>query len=341
MTKKEVVKAAITHQKPPYVPWQSGFTEEARHVLIDYFGGDFIEERVQNHFALLGNDPLGFVEDLGNDLFRDVYGVVWDRSVDRDIGVVKKILLPEPTLEDFSFPDSMNPIIYLGNDKSLTLYPDRWNLWQVGFSLYERAWSLRGMENLMVDFYENPDFVHELFNGIVEYDIAVMTEALKRYEIDAFFFGDDWGMQTGLQMGLPLWREFIKPYAARLYKFAHDNGKFVHIHSCGKVEELFPELIEMGVNSFNPFQPEVMDVHKLMREYHGRLAFHGGLSLQKTLPYGTVEDVKRETQALIDSGANGGYIFAPAHWVEGDVPLRNMLAFIETLQDQPGAPKGL
>jgi len=102
------------------------------------------------------------------------------------------------------------------------------------------------------------------------------------------------------------------------------------------VDELFDDLIEIGVNCFNPFQPEVMDVTLLIQRYRGRLAFHGGLSTQRTLPYGSSDDVRGETEYLLELGGDGGYIFAPAHDVEGDVPLENMLAFIETVQQQPG-----
>ena len=77
-------------------------------------------------------------------------------------------------------------------------------------------------------------------------------------------------------------------------------------------------------------------MHALLKQYHGKLAFHGGLSTQRTLPYGSVDDVRRETRRLIEAGSDGGYIFAPAHAVEGDVPLENMLAFIEEMQAQPG-----
>ncbi len=88
------------------------------------------------------------------------------------------------------------------------------------------------------------------------------------------------------------------------------------------------------MNCFNPFQPEVMDVDALLPRYRGRLAFHGGLSTQRTLPYGTPEQVVAETRRLLDLGRDGGYIFAPAHAVEGDVPLENMLAMIDTVQSQ-------
>jgi uroporphyrinogen decarboxylase len=79
-----------------------------------------------------------------------------------------------------------------------------------------------------------------------------------------------------------------------------------------------------------------MDVFSLMERYRGRLAFHGGLSTQRTLPYGTQADVRQATLRLLEAGRQGGYIFAPAHSVEGDVPLENMLAFIEIVQNQDG-----
>jgi uroporphyrinogen decarboxylase len=110
----------------------------------------------------------------------------------------------------------------------------------------------------------------------------------------------------------------------------------VFIHSCGDVDDLFDDLIGIGLNCFNPFQPEVMDVAALHQQYRGRLTFHGGLSTQRTLPYGTEDDVRRETERLLEMGREGGYIFAPAHDVEGDVPLENMLAFINVVQNQLG-----
>jgi uroporphyrinogen decarboxylase len=186
---------------------------------------------------------------------------------------------------------------------------------------------------LLMDFYDHPAFVRELLNTIADYNIAQIGEALK-YDIDAVYFGDDWGQQRGLQMGPKLWREFIFPVLKRMYAVVKSAGKYVFIHSCGDVDELFDELIGIGVNCFNPFQPEVMDVIALLHKYRGQLVFHGGLSTQRTLPHGTVEDVRRETRRLLENGRDGSYIFAPAHDVEGDVPLENILAFMELVQAQ-------
>lgn len=333
-TKREVIQTVLEGKKPPYVPWSCGFTKEAREKLRTHYGTLDLEDALQNHLLKLGSD-IGFFSDLGENRVKDVFGVVWDRSIDKDIGNVQGCVLPEPTLKHYAFPDPLDARFFADIPGSISRHPDRFRVFQIGFSLYERAWTLRGMQNLLMDFYDHPAFVHELLHAITDYNIAQVNEALK-YDIDAVYFGDDWGQQHGLQMGPKLWREFIYPALQRMYRAVHAGGKYVFIHSCGDVDELFDPLIDIGLNCFNPFQPEVMDVAALAERYCGRLAFHGGLSTQRTLPYGTVEEVRAETRRLLDMGRDGGYIFAPAHDVEGDVPLENMLAFIDLVQGQPG-----
>ena len=178
-----------------------------------------------------------------------------------------------------------------------------------------------------MDFIENPGFVHELLGRIADYNVAQVKEALK-YDIDAVYFGDDWGQQHGLLMGYDLWKEFIFPQIKRMYQVVRDAGKTVFIHSCGDVDELFDDLISIGLGVFNPFQPEVMDVAGIMEQYRGRLAFWGGVSTQRTMPYGTPEDVRAEVRKMRELGRDGGYILSPSHALEGDVPLENLLALI-------------
>ena len=113
------------------------------------------------------------------------------------------------------------------------------------------------------------------------------------------------------------------------------EGKFVFIHSCGKVDEIFPDLIECGLNMFNPFQPEVIDVFETKKTYGDVLSFYGGISTQRTLPYGTVDEVKDEVQRLIDVvGKNGGYVASPAHAIPSDAKPENIAAMIDVLQNQ-------
>ncbi len=332
MNKREVIRLVLDGKQPPYVPWSFGFTFEAREKLQAHYGQPDLEPYLKNHIVNLGSD-IGFFKDIGNDCVQDVFGVVWDRSVDKDIGIVRNQVLSQASLSGYTFPDPLDPRFFADIPRKIALYGDRFRVFQIGFSLYERAWTLRGMQSLMEDFYDYPEFVHALLGAIADYNLAQIEEALK-YEIDAVYFGDDWGQQRGLQMGPRLWHKFIYPQLKRMYARVRSAGKYVFIHSCGDVDELFEDLVSIGLNCFNPFQPEVMDVAELMGRFRGRLTFFGGLSTQKTLPYGSVEDVRAETRRLIELGRPGGYILSPAHAVESDVPLENMLAFIQVAQSQ-------
>ncbi len=332
MNQREIIKLALAHQPVPYVPWSMSFTREALGKLIAHFGTSFWET-LDNHIVVCGSD-IGHFTPLGENMYRDRFGVVWDRSVDKDIGVVHGQVLSQPSLRGYEFPDPEDPLIYRQIPEILNRNPHRYRVFSIGFSLYERAWTLRGMEALMMDFYDHPDFVRKLLRTIADHNIAMIKCALK-YDFDAVRFGDDWGQQHGLQMGYGLWREFIYPELKRMYGVVKEAGKAVFIHSCGDVDELFDDLIDIGLDCFNPFQPEVMDVFALLQTYHGRLAFHGGLSTQQTLPYGSIDDVRKECRKLLEAGRRGGYIFAPAHSVEGDVPLDNLLVMLETVLSQP------
>jgi uroporphyrinogen decarboxylase len=334
MTKRDVVRLVLEGKRPPYVPWSVGLTVEAREKLQRHYGCDDLEVPLENHLLKLGRD-IGLFTDVGNHRVRDVFGVVWDRTIDKDIGNVEGCVLGEPTLAGYEFPDPLDCRFFDDIPEKIARFPDRFRVFQIGFSLYERAWTLRGLENLLTDFHDHPDFVRRLLAAIADYNVAQIRKALE-HDIDAVYLGDDWGQQHGLQMGPRIWRRFIYPELQRMYGVVRRAGKFVMIHSCGDVDELFDDLVAAGLSCFNPFQPEVMDVESLLAAYRGRLAFHGGLSTQRTLPFGSLEDVRAQTRRLLELGSQGGYIFAPAHDVEGDVPLENMLAFIHTVQAQPG-----
>jgi uroporphyrinogen decarboxylase len=334
MTPRQRVLASLQHRQPDRTPYHLTFTAPAREAMKAFYGDPDFEGSLGNCLAVL-RTRLPERELPGQPgVWQDEFGVQWDRRVDPDIGTVCNRRITPGTLKAYRFPDPRAPERFARFPQALRENGERFTLATLAFTLFERAWTLAGMEELLVAMAIDKRFAHRLFDRILEYDLEVVGEAL-RFEVDGMRFGDDWGGQRGLLMGPALWREFIKPRVAELYGLVKAAGKRVFIHSCGKVEELFPELIQIGVDVFNPFQPEVMDVEAMKRRYGAWLTFFGGISTQRTLPYGTAEQVKEEVRRLLDRvGRRGGYIAAPAHDVPRDARPENVAAMIEVLRAQ-------
>ena len=334
MTCKERVTAALRHQQPDVCPWSLGFTQPAAEKLAAYWGVADPYSRVGNHIAGFAAVRPDYWTEVSPDHWRDEWGAVWDRTMDKDIGNVVNRMLPEPTLEGYEWPDPDDPQRWAHVPASLESHPDEFVMVDLGFSLFERAWILRGMASLLMDMVEHPAFVDELLDRICDYNVAIATRAA-RYGIDCVHFGDDWGQQRGMIMGPRLWRRFLKPRLERQYAAVKAAGKFVSIHCCGDIQEVLPDLIEIGLDCFNPFQPEVIDVFAAKREFGDRLSFFGGVSTQHLLPYGTPTEVKEQAKRLMaEVGKDGGYIIAPAHAIPGDAPAENMAALIEAVNEQ-------
>lgn len=335
MTPRERVRTAMDHREPDRVPWQIGLTipvAESLSAAIDVPVPD-LPEWLGNHIHAVEALAPDAWQEIRPGYWRDEFGVVWNRTVDRDIGIIDDYQLNERTISGFRFPDPDAPARWEGLEQRLEKRGDRYTVCDIGFSLFERAWTLRGMANLLVDMIEAPQFVDDLLDAICDYNVAIAERVIK-YDIDAVYFGDDWGQQHGLIMGPRLWRRFIRPRVQRMYAAVKQGGKRVVIHSCGDVDELFPDLIDAGLDVFNPFQPEVMDIVAIKEQFGDRLSFLGGMSVQKVLPFGTPDDVRAEAQRLMRVlGAGGGYILAPSHDIPRGVPVENVLALVESVRD--------
>lgn len=334
MTKKETVVQSIQHKQPEVIPYHLDFTIHAYEKTSKYLGDPDFMDRIGNYLFHLDAAPeVAFVE-VRPDIFRDSFGVEWNRTVDKDIGVVCNSMVTEENIKSYVFPDPDNSSIYEKFVRNIPSNKDKFVFANIGFSLFERAWTLAGMENVLMAMAVDKEFINSLLDRILEYNLKVIANCCK-YDIDAMAFGDDWGQQTGVIMGPAKWREFIKPRVRRMYELVKSKGKVVIIHSCGKVDEIFPDLIECGVDVFNPFQPEVIDVVEAKKQFGNDLSFFGGISTQRTLPFGTVGDTKKEVRRLIDIvGKDGGLIAAPAHAIPGDAKPENIMAMIEVLHNQ-------
>ena len=256
MTNKERVIAAINFKKPDCTPHNIDFTLPMYDIMVKHTGNPNYKDTINNHMTvclLVKPD-----EEIKPGYFKDEFGVVWNRSgADKDIGVIDSVLLEDPEdLDTYEFPPIDEAFIRSKLEELEESNDDNFKVAAIGFSLFERAWTLRGMENLLCDMIIEPDFVHELFDKITDRLMKILDIALE-YDFDCFHFGDDWGQEKGLIMGPIAWRTFIKPRLAKLYDRVHKAGKYVSQHSCGDLRDVMDDLHEIGLNIYQTFQPEI------------------------------------------------------------------------------------
>ena len=331
MTKRDAVLKALRHEDVRPVPYFLEMTDEVAQRMRAYTGDPDFFEHSGSYLAQERNES--FV-DLQDGMFRDQFGVVWDKGrQEGDFGIVHAVTLTEPSLDGYAFPEPDEALI---REKCARLAAKRdlFTMYIIGFSLFERAWTLRGMENLLCDMVEEPEFVDELLDRIVEYNLKVVDIACE-YPIDCIFFGDDWGMQKGLIMGYEHWKRFIAPRISRQYAYVKAKGKYVAQHSCGDCRQVFPDLEAFGLDIYNTFQPEVYDIEYFKKRFGGKITFYGGISTQTILPFGTPAEVEAEMRRIIAIlSGDGGYIIAPTHAMPGDIPPENVMAFLKVCRHQ-------
>ncbi len=338
---------AIEHKTTDRVPVDFWATKDAEKKLFAHFGTDDRETVLKK----LGIDmryvfpeytgtplrtfPDGSKEDIwkvrrkgikaGNATYNEI---TWYPLADaQSIGDIEKFDWPVP--DNFNIADMVN-VCGEHEKYAVVLCDDRTNRTTV---LHQGIY-LRGMEQIMLDIALNPDFTHALFKKISAFYLGLnkkIFEAAKG-KIDILLIGDDIGTQTGLLLSPAQIREFVLPYLKQYVHLCKEYGVKAMFHSCGAIRELIPDLIETGFDILNPVQVRAagMIPAELKDEFGGKICFHGGVDVQKTMPLGTVEEVKEEVRERIDVlGKNGGYILAPTHNFQADVPLENMLAFYE------------
>jgi len=197
-------------------------------------------------------------------------------------------------------------------------------------TIFEMAWLLRGMENLMVDFYTQPEIAHAICERLTELRVR---QAIRYAElgVDVLRLGDDVGTQFGPMIGLDAYRTFLKERTRRIIAAAKrvKPDLLVFMHCDGQVDRFIPEFLDIGVDILNPVQPECNDLAALGRQYGDRLSFWGGIGTQTTMPFGTLEEVRQKVSDVQRSlGGNGGLLLAPTHILEPEVPWENVEAFV-------------
>ncbi len=333
-------------------PSQTNYTAGLGELYADHAGVDFadLDELFDNHLLRLDVSHSRRLSPDGKVAY-DWWGAGFSTSEEGYLIVDSPLAAVDPestgtglfTPGGFSRPDPNVPGLLDGARDALAAEgKGKFVIPNFGFALFERAWSLRGFEQFMLDLAMYPAFSETLLEEITEIQ-TVLAARFVELGVDGGYFGDDLGAQRGMLFSPEMWRRIFKPRMRRLFSVFTDAGLPVILHSDGDIREIIPDLIEIGLTALNPCQPEVLDHLWLKREYGRDLAFYGGLSTQEVFPRGDPDKVREAGLDCIETlGADGtGLIYGPSHRLMTDVPLVNLDAYRDTLEslavDRSGA----
>jgi len=354
MTSKERVLAALRHETTDKIPFSLGFgvNEYARKQLAEFLGCGLKEVE---DMLLAATDLRWVSPDYTGPSYRetgysigkpDIWGVE-RRAVNNGFDIYNEISryplagLGETfsgemlSLEDYEFP-SPDWFDYGSLKKNIEKAnaDDDHAIVMGNGNIFESSWYMTGLENIFVLIMTEPDLAYRLFEKVTDFFIAFFERALDAANgrIDIIFTADDIGQQSGLLMSLPMWEKMLKPHHVRMNKALHNFGVKIMYHTDGAVMDAMDGLVDMGIDILEAIQFDAkgMDPVLLKDNWGGKISFHGGVSVQSTLPFGTVDDVRREVRERISvMGKNGGYILAPSHAIQGGTPPQNIAAFLE------------
>ena len=334
LTHKERTRRAIYRQPVDRLPTQITYTQGMGAILARHLGVS-VEElpvRLDNHLVRLDLSHTGRVDpDLG--VRYDWWGAGHDTGEE---GYYIKVhpLAERPDLQAYPWPDPQAPGLLDQAAEAISQYGAEYFIVpNLGFALFERAWSLRGLERFLMDTALDPSYAAELLDSITEIQLVLIRRYLD-LGVDGGYFGDDYGAQKNLLLSPRIWRKLIKPPLERLFAPFRERGLPILMHSDGQIQAILPDLVELGLTMLNPVQPEVIE-HAWLRDHYGdRLAFYGGISTQTVLPYGTPAEVTQAVAACQASLApeNTGLLLASSHRMMTDIPMENVEALLAAFQ---------
>ena len=361
MTPRERILKTMNHERPDRIPAVLGARAEVNRELLQHYGVDSMEEvhrilgtdgwggagvdidfsdyREKVNGRLEGDCPYAGREYIMHDenTFEDEWGVI--RRKGSDGKYVQWITGPLADAEDpdeyeFPGPDRLVDSPDLAERVRRQKEEDKFVMGGVAMP-FKRAWELRGLENLLADYAINAGFVEKLYDNMLPLYEETLVR-LTRAGVDMIGIGGDVAMQDRIIMGPDRFRAIDKPRLAAMISRCKDINPDLHvfIHSDGNMWDIMDDLIEIGFDVIDPIQPECMDPVEVKERYGDRIVLHGCGSIQRTLPFGSVEDVRQEVTRLIEKcGYNGGLVLRPSNVINFDTPIENVVAFFETARD--------
>jgi len=356
LSSRERVRLAVEHQNPDRVP----IDYAARGEVTDALQRRLKAKDHETLLKILGVDIRGvgprFVGPAASELcYADPTVAVSADGMLRDIwGVGFK---PNQTANGFYVDLADSPLQNAASEADLDRHlwptPDLWDYtvlpgqiqaadaywtWAHSRGIFEISWFLRGFENFLLDLAAEPEFAAAVMDRVQRYLFDRTRRILKagRGRVDMIEYNDDVGSQKGMLISPNLWRQFLKPRMAEFVRLCKNCGARVRYHSCGSIRPIITDLIEIGVDILNPVQTAAvdMDIFALKRDFGQKISFDGGIDTEHLLPQGTRDEVYKEVRRIIETvGQHGGYILAPSHVFQPDVPLENTLAVFEAAKE--------
>lgn len=324
----DIVKKAFKFEETENIPYWIQYDSELKNKLDRYYGGKAWSEKIVPY--MFGEDVInGEVSEkiLENGYVQSPFGYEMRQG---NIMHIERYPLEKPSMKGYRWPDAEEMADWKKIAEWYESAEGSYRLCGRPFGLFERAWTMRGMENLLVDMIEEPDFVMELMEGYIKLMRDVYTLINERIPCEAIKGGDDVSGQNGLFMGIDRWRKFIKPYFKAEIDHVHSLGKPYIAHMCGNVMPIVDDLVEIGLDGLESLQSEAMNVYELKRKVTGKIVLIGGFGVQKVLPFGTPREVREEVRKLKkELGHKGGYILAASKPLTDGIPVENAAAFIE------------
>lgn len=347
------VLTALAHREPDRVPLGGAFKPEVLPRYVEYFGlpasstvdteqVDRVRERFGIDTRTIDMDPPTGFQARGTQRKPNSRDYGWYLVDIDEFGIGREWSstgvhwhftchpLQHVALDEFAFPDIDAPGRWERARRDVRRYRGDYLVWGgAGVGLYEQAWYLRGFRRFIRDLYTNPSYVDRLLDRLLAWKIERGKRCIE-LGAEVATFGDDLGNNLGLTITPAQFRRFFKPRYKKMFDaFRKQGAAYIDFHSDGKIDAIIPDLLEVGVDIINPVQPDCMDLPELKRRYGAQLCFHGCISVQETMPFGTRDDVETEVITRIRTmGPGGGLILSP-RLVQVDVPVANLVAFYD------------
>ena len=296
----------------------------------EFFDYDFRTVSLHGRFA--GDDPAALHESVAPGTKFDEWGIGhWAGGA---AGTYEKTFPPLIKAQSIGEVESLPvPLIdAAGVARAVQDYHERgYPVCGYAGSVYEWSWWLRGMQEFMMDLVTAPGMAEAIVRKVAGYTKALAMETA-RAGIDILCFYDDAGMQTGLQISPAMWRHFIKPHWRDILESVRASYPrcVFFLHSCGRIEEIIPDIIEVGFDILHPVQPECMEFLDMREKYGRELVLCACISAQKLFPFGTpaaVTDWVRNARQLCSQ--DNHTVICPSNLIQPETPWENIVAFVE------------